>query len=363
MACKVGDKVRFLDDVGGGAVLRIEGSTVFVADEDGFEMPTHISNVVVVEGVRENNFPAQLAEKKPEPARPGEAAASPPAPAQPQQPAAEAAQPNSNGNNSEPEHDQQGSSYELMLAFLPPKNDKSELYLLNDSPYRVHYCAGMYERSGGVMPLAQGSIMPDSKQLLKAVSLSELREARILRLQVLLHKNIPYAPYDLAPADVELNPLKFFRQGAFTENEFFDENALIYRVFSSEGAEKEKMSSVSAEEVKLALLQKNEAQPKPQSPQPEPEVEEVDLHAEMLVSDPGKLQAGELLELQLARFTAVLENALKSGRKGRLVFIHGIGSGKLKQELRSSLAKNYSRLSFQDASFKEYGYGATMVFL
>jgi hypothetical protein len=313
--------------------------------------------VVVVAGVKENNFPAQAAEKKTAPVRPSEAAAAP----APPQPAEETAQPNSNG--SELAHDPQGNSYELMLAFLPPKNEKSELYLLNDSPYRLHYCVGIYERNGSVQPLAQGSILPDSKQLLKFISISELREARILRVQALLHKNIPYTPHDLEPADVELNPLKFFRQGAFIENDFFDENALIYRVFSSESAEKEKMSSISAEEVKQALLQKNEAQPTPQKPQPEPEVEEVDLHAEALVSDPSKLQAGELLELQLSRFTAVLENALKSDRRGKMVFIHGIGSGKLKQELRSSLAKNYPRLSFQDASFKEYGYGATMVFL
>jgi len=357
MACKVGDKVRFIDDVGGGTVLRIEGKTVFVADDDGFEMPTQLSNVVVVDGVKENNFPARVAEQKSAPSRPNEATAAP----SPPQPAEDTAQAHSKSD--ELSRDRQGDSYELMLAFLPPKNEKSELFLLNDSPYRLHYCVGMYERSGDVQPLAQGSMESDSKQLLKGVNLSELREARTLRVQVLLHKNIPYKPHDLEPADVELNPLKFFRQGAFTENDFFDENALIYRVFSSEEVEKEKMSSVSAEEIRQAMLQKNDAQPTSPKPQPEPEVEEIDLHAEVLVHDPSKLQAGELLELQMARFTAALENALKSGRKGKMVFIHGIGSGKLKQELRSSLTKNYSRLSFQDASFKEYGYGATMVFL
>jgi dsDNA-specific endonuclease/ATPase MutS2 len=111
------------------------------------------------------------------------------------------------------------------------------------------------------------------------------------------------------------------------------------------------------------MLQKNDVPPKPLQTIQQPELEEVDLHAEMLVEDVRKLSAGELLELQMSRFTATLENALVSKRKGRIVFIHGIGSGKLKQEIRQCLIKNYPEISFQDASFREYGYGATMVFL
>ncbi len=344
-------------------MVRIEGKTVYVADEDGFEIPMHASDVVLVGDVKENNFPMRDFEKKNAQQKSSEPKESHSAlEAEPSTKRSEIADQGRNDIQLEV-RDASGDSYELMLAFLAPKDDKTELYLLNDSTYRVHYLVGLYERSGQLQPLAHGAMEPDSKELLKTISLSELREAKTLRVQVLLCKNIPYKPYDLEPADVELNPLKFFKQGAFVETDFFDENALIYRVFSSEGKEKEKMSNVSAEEIEQAMMQKNVEQPKPQKPAPEPEVEEIDLHAEMLVPDPSRLQAGELLELQMARFTATLENAIKSGRKGKIVFIHGIGSGKLKQELRNSLTKNYSKLPFQDASFKEYGYGATMVFL
>lgn len=34
-----GDKVRFLNSVGGGVVTRIEGNIAYVEDEDGFETP------------------------------------------------------------------------------------------------------------------------------------------------------------------------------------------------------------------------------------------------------------------------------------------------------------------------------------
>ena len=47
---KIGDKVRFLNDVGGGTITGFQGKDlVLVADEDGFEIPTLITEVVAVE--------------------------------------------------------------------------------------------------------------------------------------------------------------------------------------------------------------------------------------------------------------------------------------------------------------------------
>ena len=45
---KVNDIVRFLNDVGGGRVVRVEGPIVYVEDEDGFERPAQAREVVVV---------------------------------------------------------------------------------------------------------------------------------------------------------------------------------------------------------------------------------------------------------------------------------------------------------------------------
>ena len=44
---KVNDIVRFLNDVGGGKVTRIEGKMVYVEDNDGFERPALAREVVV----------------------------------------------------------------------------------------------------------------------------------------------------------------------------------------------------------------------------------------------------------------------------------------------------------------------------
>lgn len=51
---KIGDKVRFLSDTGGGKVAGFQGKNiVLVEDSDGFQIPTPINEVVVVE---EDNY-------------------------------------------------------------------------------------------------------------------------------------------------------------------------------------------------------------------------------------------------------------------------------------------------------------------
>jgi len=55
------------------------------------------------------------------------------------------------------------------------------------------------------------------------------------------------------------------------------------------------------------------------------------------------------------------ENLKNKGQK--IVFIHGIGNGTLKHELRRQLNTRYKKHNFQDASFREYGFGATMVII
>ena len=46
---KKGDKVRFLSEIGGGIVSGFQGKNiVLVEDEDGFEIPMAINDVVVI---------------------------------------------------------------------------------------------------------------------------------------------------------------------------------------------------------------------------------------------------------------------------------------------------------------------------
>ena len=47
---KIGDKVRFLSETGGGVIAGFQGKNiVLVEDEDGFQIPVRSNDVVVVE--------------------------------------------------------------------------------------------------------------------------------------------------------------------------------------------------------------------------------------------------------------------------------------------------------------------------
>ena len=82
---------------------------------------------------------------------------------------------------------------------------------------------------------------------------------------------------------------------------------------------------------------------------------EIDLHLR-----PG--QAGvEALERQLARVRGELNSSIKAGAR-EIVFIHGSGSGKLREALRAAIAAEYPSCTCHDAPFARYGYnGATIV--
>ncbi len=90
-------------------------------------------------------------------------------------------------------------------------------------------------------------------------------------------------------------------------------------------------------------------------------VAEIDLHLEELVEFPNKLDDWQKLHTQLQHVKKCISAAQEANVR-RLVFIHGKGTGVLKAELQSLLS-NYDDLSFKDADFRDYGGGATEVYI
>lgn len=87
---------------------------------------------------------------------------------------------------------------------------------------------------------------------------------------------------------------------------------------------------------------------------------EIDLHIEKLVPNKKGMNNYDILNLQLETAKRQLEFAQRN-RIPRIVFIHGVGEGILKYELES-LLKRYENITFQEANFQKYGFGATEVY-
>ena len=88
----------------------------------------------------------------------------------------------------------------------------------------------------------------------------------------------------------------------------------------------------------------------------------VDLHADEILETTQGMEPFDILQYQLEVFRRTLQEHAKSyGQK--IIFIHGKGEGVLRKALVTELRRNYKGYLYQDASFREYGYGATQVMI
>ena len=85
----------------------------------------------------------------------------------------------------------------------------------------------------------------------------------------------------------------------------------------------------------------------------------VDLHIDKLMEDHYGLTNSEKLDIQVRHFRRKLEMAI-NGHFTKVVFIHGVGNGVLRQAIRD-LLRTYEGIEYADASYQKFGAGGTEV--
>lgn len=341
---KVGDKVRFLNTTGGGIVKGFQGKDiVLVEDEDGFDIPVLIRECVVIE-------PANDAQVR-----------------QPVKPTLEIQQKAAGKIDIDykVEETKEGELLSVYLAYLPVdikslSTTDFECYLVNDSNYYLSFNY-MNRTDNGWISRNAGIIEPNTKLFIDEFSRIELNDLERVCLQFFAYKiDKPYNIKNSYSVEVRIDTVKFYKLHSFKENDFFEDEAILYPIVRRDLAEKELV--VTAEEIEIAIKQKESARPRiqPISKKEKNAIIEIDLHADELLDNTNGLSAGDILEYQLKKFKEVMDEN-KRNRNQRIVFIHGKGDGVLKNVILKELRTNYKTAYFQDASFREYGYGATMV--
>jgi len=370
---KTGDTVRFLNAVGGGTITRIDdkNNIVYVEDQDGFEVPTQMRDVVVIGAVsKETNFPRkEVVSNTPSSGLQSSISASI------QSKQTIESKPNSpsplphTGQVSEGWGEiletKEGDTLRALLAFFPVEikqlqTTPYDCYLVNDSNYYLYYNL-LICNEGNWKTVANGELEPNTQEELCSITKDQLNNWEDIRVQLLAFKRKAYTPQPVIDAEIKLNIIRFFKLHSFAENDYFDEPALIVDIIAAQ--QKNKLAEVSPQEIKEALLTKD----KPMRPRIvsktsnlRPEVLEVDLHINELVDTTAGMSNADMLLLQIDTFHKILdENKTRKGQK--IVFIHGKGEGVLRSEIEKQLRTRYKTYYFQDASFREYGFGATMV--
>ena len=89
---------------------------------------------------------------------------------------------------------------------------------------------------------------------------------------------------------------------------------------------------------------------------------EVDLHIHELVDDQRGLADGTKLAIQMAHFDRMMDIA-KREKLRRIVFIHGVGQGVLRHQIRTALDQHHPDCNYREGDPRRYGSGATEVWL
>ena len=227
---KIGDKVRFLSEIGGGRVAGFQGKNiVLVEDEDGFQMPMLISEVVVVG--EEDYDTKHVVEVK---AQSTKAALQVDLEEKELEPADKPIT-----FKARPEERAGGDKLSAYLAFVPMdvkelSQTRFESYIVNDSNYYLRYVYMTAEGSAW-MVRADGEIEPNTKEYIEEFGREDLNTLEHCCVQLIAYKRDKH--YMLKPtvnAQVRIDPVKFYKLHAFRENMFFEQPALIYTIIEND---------------------------------------------------------------------------------------------------------------------------------
>ncbi|MBQ8422747.1 MAG: DUF2027 domain-containing protein [Coprobacter sp.] len=350
---KIGDKVRFLNAVGGGIVRRIDRDIVLVEEEDGFETPVLARECVVIESGRVQDTRAVPVDKKESPRRAPQVMPVIEPEDEPELPIVETTG---------------GNKINLYLAFLPEEDRRLnqtafDVYLINDSNYYLDYiCMSRNNEGDGWAMIYRGTIEPNIQFYMETITHEDVTAFEHFSIQAVAYKRDKSYPYKEPISTIlHIDPVKFYKLHTFGENDFFDENAWVVPVVENDLPTRP--LRIDAQSLAEAMRQKADDRPRKKvvsHKQVQTGPLEIDLHIHQLVDTTAGMSNSDMLQLQLQTFRDTLDAHRKEkGRK--IVFIHGKGDGVLRRAILDELQRRYKNYDYQDASFREYGFGATQV--
>ncbi len=376
---KVGDMVRYLNSVGGGKIVKIEGKMAYV-DEDGFETPVLLKELVVVmpAGHQANSGSSAnlMFDQKAFDAGKVEE----PKPAVSQSPKIEE-------ETLPVEETAHGEKINVSLAFEPQdlkrlSTTSFNAVLVNDSNYYLYFTFLVRSSDDhGWETAFSGIAEPNLFVDLASFAHEDLpRLERIAFQCIAFKKDKTFSLKTPVSINQKIDLTKFYKLHCFRNGIYFESPVLEFPLIKDDMPLK--ALKVDASELQEALMSapkdKNiakelskkyrvdNAQGKKQKNAPENNpykllpIIEIDLHIGELVDTTAGMENHDMLNLQLETVRKTM-NAHRQRKGQKIVFIHGKGEGVLRKAVVELLKKEYPKAELQDASFREYGFGATLV--
>lgn len=358
MKFKVGDKVSFLNESGGGVINKIiSPGLVSVTIDEGFDIPVQPSELILNQRAQDTPQKTDVRPEKagPEPAR-------------------------KHGVEEEIYEERKSKLDRLSFrgdikdgmyyAFVPHDQKwlvtgEMDIMLVNHTDYEVLFSFFLQDQKGQYEGTDYDVLEPRSKILLETIDRDEIESWNKGLFQFMYHKDKPRNIYLPANCAFDIKPVRIYKEANYKESAFIAEKAFIYSLielqnlgqYRNTDAEKkfsdEQVQQVKAKEVKPEhFIDKHRVADK---------LAVVDLHIAELVSNISGLSGGDMLQIQKDYFKKALESALQAGYE-KVTFIHGVGNGVLRDEIIKML-KDYENLEKRSASLAKFGVGAIDVII
>ena len=396
---KIGDKVRFLSETGGGKVAGFPGNNiVLVEDEDGFQIPFPITEVVLI---GEDNYATSKlvsskmsTESKLNGIEPDGRSI---------KTLLKDGQDDVDASlNEEDKYDtvddekevtfrapveerKGGNMLSAYIAFVPMDinnvtSTRFETYLVNDSNYYIQFCYMIAEGNSWNLKY-KGEVEPNTKLYIEEFGRDALNDMNHIAVQFISYKlEKGFIMKPSVDAQFRIDPVKFYKLHTFQDTQFFESPALLYSLIVDDVPARPLVIDPKALKKEMFAGADNEKKESQEhignymrryedgkngnvfkiKHRGDDDIVVIDLHADELLDTTAGMTTADILNYQMKKFRDILaEYANKKGQK--IVFIHGKGEGVLRSSIINELHYRYKKYAYQDASFQEYGYGATQV--
>ncbi|MCK5337856.1 MAG: DUF2027 domain-containing protein [Bacteroidales bacterium] len=350
MRFKVGDKVKFLNETGGGIVSKVVSSSlVYVATEDGFELPTATGDIIKIdpeskaERMFSEDFDVDISKITQTP----EAAPS-----------------------SLPAGKIKAGAIETpgyYLAFIPADQQwfitgDIEVRIINHSKSDILYNVLLEDEDQDYFGFDYGSVEAGSSVIIDNIDREALAGWTDGIVQILVHSGgEAFLPLH---CNFHIKAGKFSSEGSYQDSGLLREKAIIYKLADLKAnklipgkqhavkVEEEPVEVKAHEHKKESLIGRHAVGP---------HAAVVDLHIGEIVDNIAGLSSHDMFLLQINFFKKTLDSALANNFR-KVTYIHGIGNGVLKNAIIEKL-REYEGLENKSASLADYGQGAIDVLL
>lgn len=329
MNIQIGDTVRFLSEKMEGKVTQIiDRNTVQVyVQEFGFEIPASLNDLVVIHSdIARTQASDKIQATTPISVKPAD---------------------------------------NVFLAIVPDNFNnlaasRYEFFLVNDTLQTCLYSAA-FRNGEKYTGIAAGNCPPDSTVSIGQYTMKDIMDhIHAARIQAIFFQKGNTVPKTPVEAEIKINSVSLCKAGAYSRTRWFSQVVLLRPLDKKEDIHLEEIDEQQLQEALATKKHIDQPAPAPAPKETVPSVIEIDLHSGTLLETTAGMERHDILEYQLDVFRKTMEKyKLRRGQK--IVFIHGKGEGVLRQRILWELDTKYKRHQHQDASFKQYGYGATLV--